>query len=117
MVGTCRQRAHVNSTPFQLEPMDIPSDTSGDVDYFMVVRSTTGEATLNPHPMSMVLPSSPSSEGIVGIMVESPEVDRPLVGSSSVRVGAPSMTPIGTSKRRRAITMAEFDEEEVKPKR
>ena len=67
--------------------MDIPSESSGDVDDFMVIRLTIGKAALNPHPVSMVLPSSPSSEGTERSMVEFPGVDRPLAGSSSVQVG------------------------------
>lgn len=109
---TYRQKARVNSGSPQLEPMDIPSDSSGDVDDFIVVKSATGEAALSPHPVSMVLPSSSSSEGTVGTMVEFLEVDRPMVGSTNVRVGAPYVTPIRASRRRRAIITAESDEEE-----
>lgn len=111
---TRKQSARVNSSPPQLELMDIPLDSSGDVNDFMVVRSTTGEVALNSHPVLMVLPSSPSSERTEGTMVKFPWVDRPLAGSSSIRVGAPSVTPIENSKKWRVIITAESNEEEVR---
>lgn len=116
MVRTRRQKARVNSAPPQLEPMDIPSNSFGNLDDFRVVRSATGEVTLSPHPVSMVLPS-PSSKRTAGTMVEFLEVeflevDKPLVGSSNVRVGAPLVTAIGASRRRRVIITVESNEEE-----
>ena len=115
MVRTQRPSANVNQAPPLLEPMDIPFDSSRDVEDFRVIRVTSRKVTLNPQPISIVPPSPPSKEDMEGTMSEFPVVSRPLDGSSSTRIGAPFVTPIEVSKRTRVIKIVESDEEEEEP--
>ena len=103
MVRTRRQWAGVTSASPSLETIDSSSDD--DTGNFRVVRTTSGEAVLNPQPVAILPPSSPPREG--------PEGSFP--GLRTTGVGAPSTSQAGSSRRRRVIVAEDSEEEEEDP--